>query len=157
MIPDRIIEFFKGPMAISAASRDQQLQPYSARALGPIAVSEGENIAFYLPQRGSGKLLDSYSENKRVALVVCDITNFETYQFKGEFISARACGEEEYASINTYVAQIEEAIIQIGYPEDFVRKWVADIGYESSVLVAFRVEEVFHQTPGPGTGNAINE
>ncbi len=156
MIPDAIIEFLKKPVVMHAASRDEQLQSYSVRAFGPASVVDRELITFYIPQRNSKKILDCYLENKRAALVACDVTSFETYQFKGEFASTWECGEEEYALLDTYVEQAKAVVIEIGFPEEFVNGWKA-WNCKPSVAVSFKVEDIFHQTPGPGTGDAVTE
>lgn len=156
MIPDRIIAFLDGPVILHAASRDGQLQPYISRALGKVAVPDREMIRVYIPRQYAPKMLDNCAHHKRVALVVCNVTNFETYQFKGEFISVQECGEGEYASVDAYTQQIKAACVQIGYPEELVNRW-AIWNYKSCVAVCFKVDNIFCQTPGPGTGNSISE
>ena len=131
-------------------------KPNSTRAFGPVSVVDREIITFYIPQRNSKKILDSYLDNKRADLVACDVTSFETYQFKGEFESAWECEEKEYILLDVNVEQAKAVVIEIGFPEEFVNGWKC-WNCKPSVAVSFKVEDVFHQTPGPGTGDAITE
>ena len=154
MISAQMIEFLQKPLAMNAASRDEELQAYIVRALGMVRVMDGETIGFYTPRSGAEKMLNNCANNKRVALVVCDIPTFETYQFKGEFIAARECTAEEQASVDTYLARFREIAIQIGYPEDILSNW-RFFDSKPCIDVRFKVEEIFFQTPGPNTGNAV--
>jgi len=156
MIPERLVAFLDGPVVMNAASRDGRLQPHISRAFGKVQVADRKAIGFYVPRQYAPKMLDNLAHNKRVALVAADLTNFETYQLKGEFESARECGRQDCASIDAYLEQIKGACVQVGYPEDLVRRW-AMWEYKSCVAVCFAVETAFCQTPGPGTGNPVSQ
>ena len=154
MISPRMTEFLQKPLSMNAGSRDQGLRPDSVRVLGPVGVTDEGRLTFYAPRDQAERSLHNYAQSQRVALVACDIPTFETYQFKGEFVAARECTAAEQSSTEAYLQQLVELLVELGYPRDLVAGWDL-LKSRPCVRVEFNVAEVFHQTPGPDTGNAV--
>lgn len=152
MILDKVEAFFAGPTTMVAASRDADLQPYSTRAYGVLL--DGDAVEFYIAQQYSEPMVDNYRDNGRVALVADNLFTLEAYQLKGGLAEIRPCGEAEHARMDAYVAATKAALLQFEYPEEAVENfnaWKCQPGW----AVRFAVETVFHQTPRPGTGDAL--
>ncbi len=153
MISDELVQFLKKPVMMGASSRNGDLRPHSTRGFGPLSISDDKVITFYT-SKAAEEFIEDCKTSGRVALVTCDATSFETYQFKGRFIISRECDENDHAAVDEYVGQGKDVIIGIGFPEEAVTGW-AVWECKPCVAISFEVDDVFHQSPGPGTGDPI--
>jgi hypothetical protein len=55
-----------------------------------------------------------------------------------------------------YRSKLLSAMIQAGYPEQFVTLLVLGFAYQPGTAITFRAEETFLQTPGPEAGKKIS-
>lgn len=156
MLSEKLIEFLRRPVLCAVSSRDDSLQPHAARGYGPVGVGDGDVLTIYLAKRHAARVVGDCAQSGRVALVACDVTNFQTYQFKGAFVSQGDAGREDHEGVDRYLEEAKAAVRQIGFPEALFSKWEV-WNCKPCVAVRFKVEEVFHQTPGPGTGNRVEE
>ncbi len=148
MIPDKLVEFLHGPRVMLLGTRDAKLRPAVARAFGAVADAAKDSITFFLPDGNAERSLANLADNGRVALTVSEPISHETYQFKGVHIASCASTDKDMAVQDIYIEKLIAHLKQIG----------ADAFFEGTVLypstaVAFTVQEVFVQTPGPGAGD----
>lgn len=148
VIPGKLVEFLHGPRIMILGTRDAKLRPAVARAFGALADAAKDSITFFLPDGNAERSLANLADNGRVALTVTEPVSHETYQFKGAHIESRASTEKDMAVQDIYLEKLIAHLTPIG----------ADAHFEGTVLypstaVAFSVQDVFIQTPGPGAGD----
>ena len=155
MIPKHVITLFQQPPMMSSSSRDDQLQPYILRVFGAVIHPDLTTITFFVPQKRSERMIANLENNGRIALTAVSPVTFETYQLKGSMISWRPSNEADHQAQDIYLAQVKERLSEAGFPKE-AHDW--NFWHSKpSLVITFRVESVFGQTPGPGTGNEISE
>jgi hypothetical protein len=157
MLSDEVMEFIQHPTKpklIILATRDEKLQPHIIRGFGPTVDSDRVTCKFYIPQKGSGSVMADLKSNGKVALVVLDVNGFIAYQLKGRFTSWRTSKKADYEWQNRYLESIKSYLVESGFPAGWVNEWNL-WNSTPSFLISFRVEKVFHQTPGQGTGYQV--
>ena len=153
MIPDRVVEVIHGPAFMHVGTRDPELRPAHAFAVGAIVSEDRQAVTFFVAKSVSGRILRDLRDNGRVAFTV-GLISHEAYQLKGTCASSRPADEQELAFQETHLTKLLAAARQV-FPEEFATSLVRSIPYRPSVAITFRVEEVFLQTPGPGAGSKM--
>jgi len=153
MIPDRVVEVLHGPAFMQVGTRDERLRPAHVMVAGAVVDDDREAVTFFLPESRSARILRDLENNGRVALGVA-LLSHEAYQLKGTYLSSRPTGAEDSARQEAYAAKLLAAVRQV-YPEEIAKPLVLGFAFRPGVAIAFRVEEVFLQTPGPGAGTRM--
>ena len=154
MIPDRVVELLHGPAFMQVGTRDAELRPAHAWAIGALAHADRETVTFFVPESRSARVLSNLQYNGRVAMGIA-LASHEAYQLKGTYLSSRPTGAEDVALQEAYRAKWFAAARQAGYPDEIARPLTLGFAYRPGVAITFRVEEIFLQTPGPGAGNKM--
>lgn len=155
MIPDRIVEVVHGPAVMYIGTRNERLYPAQAFVIGAVVHPDHETITFFIPESRSERVLSDLNNNGRVALAV-SLPTHEAYQVKGTYISSRPTDAKDRAVQEIYRSKLLSAMIQAGYPEQFVTLFVRGFAYQPGTAITFRAEEIFLQTPGPEAGKKIS-
>jgi hypothetical protein len=153
MIPERVLEVLRGPAFMHVGTRDAELHPAHAFAVGAIVSEDRQAVTFFVPEIASGRILQDLRHNGRVAFAI-GLASHEAYQLKGTYASSHRADEQELAFQEAHLAKLTAALGRL-YPEEFATALIRAIPYRPSVAITFRVEEVFLQTPGPGAGSKI--
>jgi len=154
LIPDRIVEVLHGPAVMFVGTRDEKLHPAQTFVVGAVVPPDRETVTFLIPESRSERILSDLMNNGKVALAVSLVTH-EAYQLKGSFIASRPADAKERAVQEIYRSKLLSALLQAGYPEQIAKPLVLGCAYQPAVAIAFRVEEIFLQTPGPEAGKKI--
>jgi hypothetical protein len=154
MIPDRVVELLHGPAFMQVGTRDAQLRPAHAAAIGAVAHADRQTVTFFVPEGRSARVLSNLKDNGRVALGLA-LASHEAYQLKGTFLSSRPTGDDDIALQETYRTKWVAAARQAGYPDEIARPLTLGFAYRPGVAITFRVAEIFLQTPGPGAGSKM--
>ena len=112
-IPEKLRNYVESPHGMSMGTRDANMKPECHRVLGARAISE-DKIQFFFDKKSARRTLDNIRENHNVTLVICSLTNFESYQFKGKDFEYRECNSEELQFFDNYMKGFNEAGILIG-------------------------------------------
>ena len=153
MIPDRVVEVIQGPAMMHLGTRDAELHPAHAFAVGAVVSEDRQEVTFFVPEIVSGRVLQDLRDNGRVAFAV-GLVSHEAYQLKGRYASSHPADEQELTFQEAHLGRMVAALRQV-FPEEFATALIGAIPYRPSVAITFRVEEVFLQTPGPGAGSKI--
>jgi hypothetical protein len=153
MIPDKVVELLRGPAFMHVGTRDSELRPAHALALGALVSDDRERVTFFVTERRSKRILSDLENNRRVAFAA-SLLSHEAYQLKGVYLSSRPASADEVAFQEAYRAKLCVVLCH-WFPEEFAKALVLGFAYRPSVAITFRVEEVFLQTPGPGAGNKM--
>lgn len=151
MIPERIVDFLKGPVIINFSSRNIDLRPTFSRTVGLIVSDDRKNITFYVHESFSKDLLKNLNENGRIALLAGTHPSHETYQFKGSFVSSRDTNDNDIEVQENFRKLVVAHFSQFGVPENFFINMPSSPG----LAITFEVQDIFDQTPGPGAGKKI--
>jgi len=154
VIPDRVVELLHGPAFIQVGTRDAQLRPAHAWAIGAVVHADRQTVTFFVHESRSARVLSDLQDNGRVALGVA-LASHEAYQLKGTYLTSRPTRDEDIALQETYRTKWLAAARQAGYPEEIARPLILGFAYRPGVAVTFQVKEIFLQTPGPGAGNKM--
>ena len=140
--------------SLMLGTRNNDLQPALQRAFGVKAADDFSQISFFIPKALSEKTLANLKANGRAAGTAVDAATHQTLQFKGEFVSSHDCTESDmqefYANMTGFGALIE----QFYGPEGLEKMQAFNI--LPLVSINFKIQDIFNQTPGPGTGQKIN-
>ena len=156
MISERFVEFLENEnVGISIATRNGELSPTIGKPLDVRVSKDRKNITFYMPKVMLRNHLDNLLDNGKVALNVGAIPSHETYQFKGGYLSHHDCDAEDIEGIRRMLAKYKIGLSRFGMPDEQL-SIVDKYNIEPSIGITFEVQEIFEQTPKPGTGNKIN-
>lgn len=153
MLTNELITFFKGPVISGLATVNSSGQPFFTRSL---LVEGKENEAFldvFIPEVMSSRPLEDIKSNDRIALVLADVTNFKANQFKGKV-------EDVIPATSAEISRMQQGLNELSpilgnfFGPGAAAGWNRYI-IDPSVKISFRVEEIYEQTPGPGTGGRI--
>lgn len=156
MIADKFITFLKNnDVGLSIATRNSDLTPSIGRPFNAIVSEDRKNITFYMPSAMLRHHLENVQDNGKVALNIGAIPSHETYQFKGTYISHHNCNEQEISEMKIMLQRFKNGLSKFGMPEETL-SLLDKFSVSPAIGITFKVEEIFEQTPKPGTGNKIN-
>ena len=150
MIPDRVAEVLGGPAVIQIGTRDAELRPAHALAVGAVVHDDRATVTVFLAERRAGTILKNLADNGRIA-VAFGLVSHEAYQLKGTYLASRPTTDDDVRRQEAYRAAVVDAMRRV-YPEALARPIVEGVPYWPGVAITFRVEAVYLQTPGPGAG-----
>ncbi len=156
MIAEHVRDFLESHHFMAAASRDDQLQPCLLRAFGLRIHSDHNTVTFYIPAKGSSRMIADWRNNGRVALIIVSAITHESYQLKGKFVSDHPNNDVDHQNQDEYVKDIQKQMIDGGFPSEYISGlnfWNCKPG----LAISFQVESVFDQTPGSEAGEPVTE
>lgn len=136
------------PLIIHLAVSGEDNRPYSIRSFG-IGAVEGsgsvDTLRIYVLKTQAYKLQSYISKGSGIiACLFTDGRTNESYQCKGVFLEYGACGEEDVPHIRRH----EEQGLRT-YPRLYERFPLSPAVCD---FVAYRIDDIFVQTPGPNAG-----
>ncbi|MBN4049643.1 hypothetical protein JYT36_00280 [Bacteroidales bacterium AH-315-N07] len=155
MIPDKLIEFLKGPVIGAAGTRDSNLQSSVHRIWGTKVNDDKESMTVYVAEVMADNMLKNLEDNGHIACTIGEPISHENYQFKGKFISSKKSDVVDEAFQDECIMKFVEQERKSGMPEEALQVF-SKIIYKPSIAITFKVEEIYNQTPGPGAGAKLN-
>jgi len=140
--------------AIMMGSRNADLQPSMQRAFGVMLSDDGSNISAFLPKALSNKVLVNLNTNGRAAITVGNPNTHQTLQFKGQYISSHDSTEADMQEVYQNLGGFGEFVGNV-FGEEALN-YMKNFNIFPMITVTFKVEDIFDQTPRPGTGQKIN-
>src|SRR5262245_38951294 len=153
MIPGMILKFLqdRGTIAVSG-TRDANLAPHIHYVSGWDVEPDQETIRCSINRAYLDHLFASLEDNGQFSLTVEQIGSHETYQFKGNYAGSAELNDADRAAHRRVADRFAKAVSSLfGYSEDDCRAYIS----LPSVVVRFKVREIFLQTPGPGAGHQV--
>ena len=152
MIPGKILRFLEYASISCAATHDKDLVPSIHRASGYSVDPDKETMNGLIPEQFAINIISSLEDNGQFALTIEHIPSHETYQFKGDYIDSRPATPDDLVHYEQLKGRfIADVRSLYGLDEDVT----APFSLEPSIVVRFKVREIFLQTPGPGAGSRI--
>jgi predicted pyridoxine 5'-phosphate oxidase superfamily flavin-nucleotide-binding protein len=150
MIPDKLVEFIHGAVLAFVGTRDAQFRPAVTWAFGLRTSADTDEITAFVPDVEIAQTRSNLSQNGLIAVTVVHPISHECYQFKGKLAAMRPTTEEERA-----VQEIQRSKLG-ALLENLFPGVSAGFILAPSTAIAFKVEEAFVQTPGPGAGRPLD-
>ena len=151
MIPRTIVELLQTGVSVVVGTRDAGLMPECTRAWGIRIGKDHRSVTIFLTEAISQKTLENLRENGQVAISCTRPTDHVACQLKGRLRSVRPAISRDYQHSKNWHREFIGELIAIGVPACLPEAWIT----EPAVAVDIDVMDVFHQTPGPGTGEKV--
>lgn len=153
VIPGKIASFLEQRANVgTCGTRDTDLVPHGHRVTGWHVGPDGETMECGVPEQFTEHLIGSLQENGRIAVTIEEFPSHETYQFKGRYLAHRPAAAADLSfheqSLDRFVRFLRPLM---GLPDSLLRAFIP----KPHVIVSFKVEEIYLQTPGPGAGSRI--
>ena len=123
-----------------------------SRISGVKVDEDGKHAVFFIPKRFFHLIDLNLNERPAISLLMASLTNFDSIQIKGVYIEHRDSSSEEKTYYETLVAGLTKISNEMGLPGDTIFN---PFGKEESITVKIRCNQLFNQTPKPGTGNKL--
>lgn len=151
MIDADLANFLQSGLSIVVGTRDADLAPEVARAVGARIDPDGAAATVFVPVATGARTRANLEANGRISVTFSRPADHRTIQIKGGVCELRAADEREREEIERYRAALTAALGYFGVPA----RLTARIEHWPCHAVRFRVEAVYQQTPGPGAGGAL--
>ncbi len=135
-------------MGIHLGTRNQELEPNGARAVAVAVEPGGEHLVVYLARVAAERVLPDLEANGQAAVSFGRPVDEKACQVKGVFTGVRDAREDERPRITAQWESFLGNLEQIGIGRVTYGAWLV----WPCVAVRLRVQALFNQTPGPGTG-----
>jgi len=151
LLGEPLVEFLESGVSIVVGSRDANNRPECARGLGVKVADDRRTLSLYLNAALAERMRADFADNGRIAIGFSRIVDHRAVQLKGRVIGMRPATEADHAVQDRYLAAFAEQVSYAGLPRSVVRS----VRLRPALAVELEVDELFHQTPGPGAGRRI--
>jgi hypothetical protein len=148
------ISILSQPLAFWIANCNAQNIPEIVRCMGLAPVDFPEQLTVFIPEIWSYQFVANLATGKKITFLATSVPTYKSYQYKGEFLSLRACTESEITDQRQYLKVFTDEVARLGLSEPM---FYQSYFHQPSLAVTFSVTEVFDQTPYKGTGIQINK
>lgn len=132
-------------------TRDATLMPECTRAWGIRIGKDRRTVTIFLTETISQKTLKNLRENGQVAISCTRPTDHVACQLKGRLRTVRPANQRDQAHSQQWHREFVQELVAIGVPASVAEAWITG----PALAVDIDVTDVFHQTPGPGTGEKV--
>lgn len=140
------------PLAFWAANADSENIPEIVRCCGLAPITDYTRLTFFIGEAFGRQFIQNITTNPRITLTGTSVPTYESYQYKGVFVSIRTCNEQEVEQQRQYLDRFTDVVAAIGYSkEGFYNSYF----HQPSYAITFEVQEIFEQTPYKGTGSML--
>jgi hypothetical protein len=150
-ITGRLAGFLRSGLAITVATRDDELEPDGAWGWAVDVHEDGRHVTLFLHEAAAAAMLRNLERHPEIAAVLDQPTSHRACQIKGRFVSSRPARDAERATVEGQVELLRADLASIGIPPAMTAGWQL----WPCVAIEVRVEQLFEQTPGPGAGEPI--
>jgi len=130
---------------------DDKLESHLCRTCGVKKIDDEYLIILITPSLAE-HLVETIQKHPKIVFTVVDANTFESYQFKGKYIENRSLDAEEENMKQRFMLGIKEVLSDMGFEYDGQFNQYADL---EGWAVKMKVEEIYEQTPKPGTGKKL--
>ena len=155
ILNDPLITLIQAPYAAIWASNTNARQlPDLVRLSGVRVNTPQQQLILFVSLKFGETFLKNIQSSKRVSFLCASVKTLESYQLKGTCLSSHPCTPEEIDYQETYIDGFCKAVEYMGISSR--QKFFDCFFQQPSVAVRMQVEEIFEQTPKPGTGQKLS-
>lgn len=136
------------------ASRDTAHRTSLMRAVGASIAPDGSRISVYLNRSASAQLLTDLRSSGQIAVVFSEPSSHRTVQVKAGGVELREATSADRPLLQRYLQAMEKQLERIGFGPRYTRAMLSH-SPDDVVVVTFRPEQAFDQTPGPRAGASL--
>lgn len=151
MLTPAIVELLQTGVSVVVGTRDAGLTPECTRAWGITVRPDRRSVTIYLTEACSRQTLRNLKDNGRIAVSCTRPTDHVACQLKGLVRTVRPATSREGKLSRSWHREFVAELVAIGVPSELGEAWIT----EPALAVEIDVTDVFHQTPGPGTGERL--
>lgn len=151
MIPQAMLDLLETGVSVVVGTRDATLTPECTRAWGIRVGKDRASVTIYLTEAISGKTLQNLKDNGQIAISCTRPTDHIACQLKGRLRGIRPANQRDREHSKIWHREFVGELVAIGVPASVGEAWIT----EPALAVDIDVTDVFHQTPGPGTGEKV--
>ena len=151
MIASTIVELLETGVSVVVGTRDASLMPECTRAWGLRVGKDRASVTIYLTEAISQQTLRNLRTNGQVAISCTRPTDHVACQLKGRVRTIRPVTKRDTQQSRAWHREFIGELVAIGVPPSLPEAWIT----EPALAVDIDVTDVFHQTPGPGTGEKL--
>ncbi|HLZ34288.1 MAG TPA: pyridoxamine 5'-phosphate oxidase family protein [Nitrospira sp.] len=146
-----MVELLQTGVSVVVGTRDATLMPECTRAWGIRVGKDRASVTIFLTEAISGKTLQNLKENGQVAISCTRPTDHVACQLKGRLRAIRPASQRDREYSKSWHREFVGELVAIGVPASVGEAWIT----EPALAVEIELTDVFHQTPGPGTGEKV--
>ncbi len=151
MLAPELVDLLKTGVSVVVGTRDATLMPECTRAWGITIGPDRRSATIYLTEAISRRTLRNLEDNGQIAVSCTRPTDHLACQLKGRVQAIRPATPREVELSRTWHREFLAELVAIGVPRELGEAWIT----EPALAVEIDVTDVFHQTPGPGTGERL--
>jgi hypothetical protein len=149
-----LADFIRGGVSVVIASSNAGLQPDVVRGCGCRISRDLRRVTVLCDRLRSGRILEDFAANGRIAVVYTQPSTHRTIQLKGTDASiVRPVPADRLLARDHQERWIQE-LCQLGYTREFAAAIWGPLP-ESLAAIAFTPSAAFQQTPGPAAGQPL--
>jgi len=150
-ITPELADFLESGLAITVATRDDELWPHGAWAWAARVHADHTHLTLFLYEEAAVAMLRNLEAHPEIAFVLDRPTTHRACQVKGLFVSSRRGRKQERAEVERQVDSLRRDLEEIGIPPAMTAEWK----HWPCTAVRIRITQLFEQTPGPGAGEPM--
>lgn len=155
MLTERILECISNEVITGAfGTRNAENKPKVGTPLNIKSSDDKRNIKMLVPTLEFQDHLENLNSNGQIALTFACVPSHEAFQVKGKFKNSSIPSDEYLAKSHQDWNNYQSKLLEFGFPESLVNG-LKNYNVDAVTLIEFEAEEIFDQTPKPGTGNKI--
>jgi len=135
-----------------AGCRDSKNTPEVVRVVG-VWFEDNDIINFIISTISSNRFLESIRDNKEITLVAANVMGYETYQYKGKYISDSPADENAIKIHEKYCKDFDNLVSQIGVD---ISRYSKSHSISPFTQIKFTVSEIFDQSPKIKAGEQVS-
>lgn len=151
MISSRIVQLLQTGVSVVVGTRDSTLMPECTRAWGIDVGKDRAFVTIFLTEAISRQTLRNLNDNGLIAISCTRPTDHIACQLKGRLRRIRPATTRDVEQSRAWHREFLGELVAIGVPPSLGEAWIT----EPAVAIEVDVTDVFHQTPGPGTGERL--
>ena len=152
VIDQALADFLESDVAILVAACDAANKPTISRGFGIRVAADRTQVTVFVAGQQSAALLRDIEQTGRIAVNATRISDYESYQLKGNNAQMVEPGEQDRQHTDQYIQGLQLEMAKVGITPTQIDNILKS--YDSRLLagITFTVQEVYCQTPGPGAG-----
>ena len=150
-ISEELAAFLECGLSITMATRDGDLEPNGTSALAARVHEERTHVTVYVHSNSAQAMLRNLERYPEIAVLFDLPSSHRACQAKGRFTASHKALTSERRDVARQVEAFRADLEGIGIARALTAQWKA----WPCVAFEFRVEQIFEQTPGPGTGGPL--